>query len=577
MSDAEKQLQSLHAALTASGDVAYEWDLVADEFHWFGGAQQVFGLTSLDTIRNGENFHGRVNPEDLSRRLEALSALYQGEGRFDCEYRVRHGNGEHHWYHDRGVAEYGADGKPARMVGTLRSVGEFKRNDARLEYLANYDELTGHYNRTRLREALDQALYYSLRYDVVGSFLVIGIDNINMVNQAFGYEVADAVILTIGQRLDRCLRACDMIGRVGGDRFGAVLSNCPASEVGTAAEKILEVARNTAVETPAGPIHVTVSVGVVVFPQSARTGSDAMTKADIALQKAKRSGRNTWSLYDYSEQQRSHQRQNMVIAEQVQRALREERMVLAFQPIVCSQTQKPVYHECLLRMIQPDNEIVPAGVFMPVVEELGLIRLVDRKVLELVVEELAQFPEASLAMNISGMTATDRSWLRNVAGLLRGKPEIANRLVVEITETASLDDIDECTRFVSTLRDLGCQVALDDFGAGYTSFRHLKTLSVDMVKIDGSFIQNLRENRDNLLFVRTLIDLARNFKLDTVAECVEHLDEVALLRDEGVHLLQGYAFGKPSIERPWAKCSTAPTAIAVGFGVDEQTAARAVR
>jgi len=577
MTDAEKQLQILRAALTASGEAAYEWDLVADEFRWFDGAHRIFDLRSPDAINSGESFHARVNPEDLSRRLEALSALYQGESQFDCEYRVRHGNGEHHWYHDRGVAEFGHDGKPVRMVGTIRSVGEVKRNDARLEYLASYDELTGHYNRTRLREALDQALYYSLRYDVVGSFFVIGIDNINMVNQAFGYEVADAVILAIGQRLDRCLRACDMIGRVGGDRFGAVLSNCPASEVGNAAEKILDVARNTAVDTPAGPIHVTVSIGVVVFPQSARTGSDAMTKGDIALQKAKRSGRNTWSLYDYSEEQRSHQRQNMVIAEQVQRALREERMTLAFQPIVSSQSREPAFHECLLRMVQPDGEIVAAGAFMPVVEELGLIRLVDRKVLELVVEELGQFPDAHLAMNVSGMTAMDRSWLRNVAAMLRGKPEIAGRLVVEITETASLDDIDECTRFVATLRDLGCKVALDDFGAGYTSFRHLKTLAVDMVKIDGSFIRNLRENRDNLLFVRTLLDLARNFKLDTVAECVEYEEEIALLRDEGVHLLQGYVFGKPSLDRPWAKSGTRPTAIAVGFGVDEPLITRVAR
>ncbi len=315
----------------------------------------------------------------------------------------------------------------------------------------------------------------------------------------------------------------------------------------------------------------------MVFPDSARTGSDAMTKADIALQKAKRAGRNTWALYDYSEQQRRHQRKNMVIAEQVQRALREERLTLAFQPIVCAQTQKPAYHECLLRMIQPDGEIVAAGVFMPVVEELGLIRLVDRKVLELVIDELAQHGDARLAMNVSGMTAMDRSWLRKIAGLLRGKPEIASRLVVEITETVSLEDIDECTRFVSTLRDLGCQVALDDFGAGYTSFRHLKSLSVDIVKIDGSFIRNIGKNRDNLLFVRTLLDLARNFNLDTVAECVEEQEEAALLRGEGVHYLQGYAFGRPSLERPWANSTGAPSAIAVGFGVEDHKISTAVR
>ena len=217
-------------------------------------------------------------------------------------------------------------------------------------------------------------------------------------------------------------------------------------------------------------------------------------------------------------------------------------------------------------MIQPDGEVVAAGQFMSVVEELGLIRLVDRKVLELAVEELSNYPAANLAMNVSGMTAMDRTWLRNVVGMLRGHPEIASRLIVEITETAGIEDLDECVRFVATLRDLGCRVALDDFGAGYTSFRHLKTLAVDIVKIDGSFVRNICENSDNLLFVRTLLDLARNFDLETVAECVETEAEARLLADEGVKLLQSYAFGKPLLRRPWAD-GDAETSLPLEVGV----------
>src|SRR5690606_10274962 len=138
-----------------------------------------------------------------------------------------------------------------------------------------------------------------------------------------------------------------------------------------AAEKILEFARNTQVETAAGPIHVTVSIGAAVFPAAAATAIDAMTKADIALQNAKHAGRNTWALYTYSEAQRREQRKNMVIAEQVKRALQEDRLTLAFQPIVAACTHEPAIYECLLRMIQPSGEVVPAGVFMPIVEELG--------------------------------------------------------------------------------------------------------------------------------------------------------------------------------------------------------------
>lgn len=180
-----------------------------------------------------------------------------------------------------------------------------------------------------------------------------------------------------------------------------------------------------------------------------------------------------------------------------------------------------------------------------------MIRPVDRMTLELAVKELTENPLAKIALNVSGLTTTDRSWLRSAVAFLRNRPDVAGRLMVEITETAGLEDVDACARFVSILRDLGCRVALDDFGAGYTSFRHLKQMAVNMVKIDGSFIRNISQNRDNLVFVRTLIDLARNFNLETVAECIETEEEARLLADEGVDFLQGYAFGQPMMEVDW--------------------------
>jgi len=241
----------------------------------------------------------------------------------------------------------------------------------------------------------------------------------------------------------------------------------------------------------------------------------------------------------------------MVIAEQVKQALHDDRLVLSYQPIVSSDTHEPVVHECLLRMIQPDGEVVAAGMFMEVVEELGLIRLIDRRVLDLAIKVMAENPTARLAINVSGLTTSDKTWLRHIVGLLRNERSIAERLIVEITETAGLEDVEECARFVATLRKLGCKVALDDFGAGYTSFRHLKILAVDMVKIDGAFVQDLVQNPANMIFIRSLLDLARNFNLETVAECVETMEQAQLLKDEGVKLLQGWAFGKPVLELPW--------------------------
>ena len=553
MAEVEKTLNRLCAVLSASGVVAYDWDLVADKIHWLNGAQEAFGLGSTFDIGTGEAFHRVIHGHDLSDRLDAVSTVNRGNESYECEYRLRHGDGEYHWYHDSGHAEFTPEGVPVRLLGTLRPITECKRSTERIAYLTNHDELTGHYNRTRLREALEHALYHSLRYGTSGAYLVIDVDKINVVNQAFGYEIADSILLAIGRKLDGCLRASDTIGRIAGERFGAVLSNCPASDIGFAAEKILGRVQDTVVDTPIGPIHLTVSIGAVVFPDAAHNTTDAMTKADIALRQAKRAGRNTWAMYDYTEEQRCAHRRNIVIAEQVQQALRENRLSLSVQPLVDAASHEPALYECLLRIRRIDGSIMPAADFMPVVEELGLIRIIDRKVLEMVVEELTTYPEAKLAMNVSAMTTIDRSWLRAAVGALHGKPEIASRLVIEITETAGLDDLEECARFISTLRDLGCRVALDDFGAGFSSFRHLRSLKIDMVKIDGSFVRNIGQNPDNLIFIRTLVDLARNFGLETVAECVETAEEAELLTKEGVNLLQGYAFGAPVAERPWAK------------------------
>jgi diguanylate cyclase (GGDEF)-like protein len=551
MSDAVSQLARLEAALSAAGDVAYDWDLTAGEIFWLGGAAQSLGLLGGVGVSSVQRFHDRIHPEDLKPRLDAVASLQRENVSFECEFRLRDANGNHHWFHDRGSAEFDAGGKTVRLFGSLRLISQEKSDREKVQYLANYDELTGHFNKTRLREALDQALYYCGRYDVDGALLVVGIDNTNVVNQAFGYEIADAVIVAVGHRLDQCLRSSDTIGRLSGDCFGVVLGQCSEDELPAAAEKILEAARNTEIVTPAGPIHVTVSIGAVIVPESAKTTTDAMTKAEIALHNAKRSGRNNWSLYRYTDEQREIQRNNMVIAEQVKCALREDRLRLSFQAIVDCETHEPVVWECLLRMVQPDGEIVAAGMFMPIVEELGLIRQIDHRVLELAVAVMVDHPDARLAINVSGLTSTDQTWLRHVVGLLRNQPKVAERLVVEITETASLEDVEECARFVSTLRSLGCRVALDDFGAGYTSFRHLKILAVDMVKIDGSFIRDLPENPANMIFIRSLLDLARNFGLDTVAECVETLDQADMLRKEGVGFLQGWAFGKPQFEPPW--------------------------
>ncbi|HJT05575.1 MAG TPA: GGDEF and EAL domain-containing protein [Stellaceae bacterium] len=553
MTSVDREPQRLQVALTAAGDVAYDWDLVTDAITWHGSVATMLGIADAGVIASGRALAGRLNPDDLLLRQQRLNAHWTGGEAFDCEYRIRAENGGFAWVHDRGTALFDEAGRPVKMHGVWRLINSRKAHELKIEQVANYDELTGHFNKRRLREALDHIVSSSVRSGSAGAYLAVGIDKLSAINDALGYEPADAVIVAIGQRLDRSLRVSDVIGRVGGDRFGIVLANCPEEHVAIAAEKILAAVSHVPVMTAAGPVYATVSIGSATFPEQAKTSYEVMTRAETALAEAKRAGRNCFVPYRLSEEQQRQHRLGMALGERVQRALRDERLIFAYQPVVVADTGAVDYYECLLRMIDEDGNNVPAGDFMPIIEQLGFIRTIDRYVLERAVAEVTANPGVCLGFNISGLTATDYAWLRTITTLLRGKRDIARRLVIEITETAALHDIEESARFVGALRELGCRIALDDFGAGFTSLRHLQTLAVDTVKVDGSFIRNLGQNYDNQVFLRHLVGLANGLGLATVAECVETAREAAILRREGVGFLQGYFIGKPAIERPWAK------------------------
>jgi diguanylate cyclase (GGDEF)-like protein/PAS domain S-box-containing protein len=537
-------------ALEAAGDVAYSWELDGDRLDWSGrfAAAQFDFAAELST---GRSFASRIHPDDLGQRQLALAGHLNGEDSFDCEYRLRDANGGFVWVHERGQARRDGTGRPRLMLGVIRGIGDRKAQQSRLERLANFDELTGHFNKSRLREAVDQIIAANQRTGSPAAFLSVGIDNMTMINDMFGHEAADTVLIEIGRRLDSCLRVSDPIGRLGGDRFGTALQHCPEENIGTAAEKILAAVSATPVATASGPIYATVSIGSAAFPDQGLTSYDVITRAESALSEAKRAGRDCHSHYRMTREQRERQRRSLSISEQVRSALREERVLFAFQPVVVAATEEVDHYECLLRMRTPDGRIIAAGEFVPVIEQLGFIRLIDRYVLDKVVAELSAHPEVRLGFNISGLTAADRPWLRALVLQLRNRADIASRLIVEITETAALYDIEESARFVAALRDAGCSVALDDFGAGHTSLRHLQSLAVDTVKIDGSFIRNLAQSPANQVFLRHLLGLAKGFGFHTVAECVATAEDAAILRHEGVGLLQGHYFGRPSLDRPW--------------------------
>ncbi|MCZ6838842.1 MAG: EAL domain-containing protein [Alphaproteobacteria bacterium] len=549
--DESGALSDLVSVLVSSGDLFYEWDLIADRLTWVGQTSDVIGIADVKSIVKGSTYLQRIHPEDLPRRMVALSEHFENSRTFDIEYRLRRDDGQFTWIQERAVAATDSEGTPQRLTGIVRDISEHKNTEEEVDFLTNHDALTGQYNRLRLREALGQTVETTIRRKGQGGFLLVGLDKLNIVADVYGDETADAIVLAVAQRIEQCLRAGDIVGRVGFDRFAVILSDCSEQLITAVADRFLATIRESAVATSNGPMYVTASIGATMFPTSAKNVREVVGQADNALRSARRLGCDCYLEFRDVPNQHIPERPDLVIAEQVKQALRDDRIVLAYQPIVSSHDGTPTFYEALVRMLDEEGEPVPAGLFVPIVEQMGLMRLVDRRVLDLGISALTENPEISLSINVSGMTAVDPVWLRQLHESLEARPDVASRLILEITETVALDDIADSSLFVRSVTELGCRVALDDFGAGYTSFRHLRALNVDLVKIDGSFVRDLPTNPDNQLFVRTLINLAKGIGLKTVAEWVENEEEAELLRSEGIDFLQGWYYGKPTIEPPW--------------------------
>jgi EAL domain-containing protein (putative c-di-GMP-specific phosphodiesterase class I) len=241
--------------------------------------------------------------------------------------------------------------------------------------------------------------------------------------------------------------------------------------------------------------------------------------------------------------------------EEIIKALNERRLFLVYEPVVAIASREPVFYECLMRVRRDDGSLLAVNEVVPLAERLGLVRLLDHRVLELVLDELAGTPSLKASLNLSAASTVDPDWWASLGASLRSNPGIAERLTVEITETTAIQDIDDTRGFVARVKDLGCRIAIDDFGAGYTSFRNLRKLGVDIVKIDGSFVQNLKRSEDDRAFVQTLIDLARRLGLETVAEWVQDEESAAILADWGCDYIQGALVGRATVERPWAESS----------------------
>ncbi len=422
---------------------------------------------------------------------------------------------------------------------------EQRRHDAQLRYLAGHDSLTGLPNRARFEEAIERHLDTCSRYGHDGAVILINVDHFKQINDAHGRVAGDAQLVEITGLIQRGLPGDAVVGRLDGDEFGVLLSSGGLVEVMATAERIRSGAQDHArVARAAGRVGFTLSIGVAAFTPEVAAPADVLVLAEHAVVTAKSGGRDRIAvpeLVSYPGERRSQ-----TAIGRLRRAIRDERFELHAQPIVRLADDVVSQYELLVRMRDEDGGLLSPSAFLPLAEHYGLIGEIDAWVARTGVAALATLDhDLCFQVNISGRSLSYPALLDGIAESLKASAVAAPRLIFELTETAAIANVPQALAFAETLRDLGCELALDDFGAGFGGLHYLKHLPFSYLKIDGEFIADLAANPTDQLIVDGILAIARGMHVKTVAEFVGDRACLEQLRHAGVDFAQGYFLGKP--------------------------------
>ena len=540
------------AILASIGGLAYTWDIGSDRLDWGPNAADVLGAVARADLDTGLAFSARLAPESPGSRYDSVMQSKRSDGGAGVVYQTVYaltpppgaGTDDAIWVEDTGRWFAGANGRPERAHGVLRVID---RADAlaRLEDRGfQPDPVDGVSGRMHLNEQLQNFLIVSEVSRSPFALMLVAIENLFALNRAYGYDAGDDVIAGLGRLLRANVRSGDIVARHAGNKFALALENCNTAEAQSAALRLIDVVRATPFETSAGAVPATIRIGSVIAPHDGRTPQTLVLHAEEALDVARRVvGRRVFA-YTASLAREDARIRALRVADNVISALTEDRVALAFQPVVRADTGAVAFHEALLRLRLPDGTMSSTADIVPVAEKAGLMQAIDLRVMALALDRLAATTDLQVSVNCSLDSVLDPEWADRLGAAVARQPDIAGRLIVEITETSPVEDYDAMRAAIAACKRLGVRVAMDDFGAGHTSFRNLRDLDFDIVKIDGAFVRNIASSADDRFFVKTLIELARHLSLEIVAEWVQDAETARILREMGVHYLQGVFFGE---------------------------------
>ncbi len=518
--------------------------------------RDLIGIEPEQWLTDPYAWRAHVHPEDIDRVWEEYEEAYSKLQTLNHEYRMVHEDGTIRWVLEQAFPIDDEHGRPWLIQGVIFDITERKNAEEQVAFLAYHDKLTGLPNRALFEELLDNAIARARRNDTAVAVLYLDLDNFKLVNDSLGHHAGDLLLAQLADRLRMCTRDTDLVARQGGDEFLLLLADLDRSteEGGVtpalAAAEVVAYRVEEALAEPFvlhnAPFYASGSVGISLFPHDAQDAETLMKNADTAMYRTKRTEPGGFTVFTAGDNDPARQ---FSLTTRLREAVREERWVLHWQPIVDLATGRVQSVEALVRWRDPKGGLVPPLEFIPLAEELGLIEAIGDWVLGELVRQSSVWREDGLDLHVGFNLSPRQLWSARLAEkvmtCLRAGELDPHQVTVEITESTAMTDPDRTQKVLSDLHAWGFTLALDDFGTGYSSLARLKHMPVDVLKIDRSFIRDVHTDIGQASMVRAMIQLAHGLDMVPLAEGVEVPQEYEFLRANGCRLAQGFLFSRP--------------------------------
>ena len=523
----------------------WDWDSAKDKHYWSEGLYEILNIKKSETPSQ-QHFLLTLHEDDRERVRQIIAKALQEHKSFELEARIRTAGNNERVVQQRGQVTEVLKNGHVRMTSIIYDITERKEAEKRLAYLANYDTITDLPNRNLLQDRLQHAITQADRSNNQVALLYLDLDHFKAVNDALGHHAGDKLLIEVTDRLKRHIREGDTAARLGGDEFAIVLENFDhTSQVATVAEHVLG-ALNKSYLIDGHEVFVSASMGITFYPSDGVDVDTLLKNADAAMYLAKDEGRNTYHFFTEELNKRAHER--LILENSLRLALERDEFQLYFQPQIELSTGRVIGAEALLRWIPDQNPISPAR-FIPVLEETGLIIPVGEWVLNQACEITRQWQDQGykdfrIAVNLAARQLRQADIKKIMSNALETSQLDPQHLEVELTES-TLIDTSISGKNLHRLTDLGVQIAIDDFGTGYSSLSYLKQYSVDVLKIDRSFIKDINIDKDDDAVTSAIIALSHKLDMKVIAEGVETLEQLEFLKKAGCDQAQGFLIGRP--------------------------------